>query len=124
MDPNYKSTELAAVESKIAAVVHRLEVLDERIDTGMDELDRNAQDERRDLQRQRDELELQRDQLELRLTVPPFTGTLSKAQAQAFMDAHGIRALLDDEFFQVLVQNNPILAQAYATLGLIARCGK
>lgn len=122
MYPNYRSTdELAAVESSIAAVTNRIEVIDVRIDTGTD--DQNAQDERRDLQRQLDQLELQRDQLELRLTVPPFTGTLSKAQAQALVDEHKIQALLDREDFQVLVQDNPTLAQAYATVALIARCG-
>jgi hypothetical protein len=32
--------------------------------------------------------------------------------------------LLDHEDLQVLVQNNPILAQAYATVALIAKHGK
>ena len=53
-----------------------------------------------------------------------FTGTLSKAEAQALMDAHDIQALLDREDIQVLIQDNPILTQAYTTVGLIAKYGK
>jgi hypothetical protein len=55
---------------------------------------------------------------------PIFTGTLTKAQAQALMDAHEIQALLDQEDHQLLIQDNPTLAGAYITLELIAKHGK
>ena len=120
--------ELAAVEYSIAAVTQQIEVIDARLFDGTGTDDRNAQDERRDLQRRRDQLELRRDQLELVLPVPIFTGTLTKAQAQALMDAHEIEVLLDGDGdldgCQVLIQNNPTLAQAYGTLALIAKHGK
>jgi hypothetical protein len=57
--------------------------------------------------------------------MPIFTGTLTKAQAQALMDAHDIQALFDGENdLQVLIQDNPTLAQAYTTIELIAKYGK
>jgi hypothetical protein len=56
--------------------------------------------------------------------MPIFTGTLTKAGAQALMDAHDIQALLDREDHQVLIQDNPTLAQAYGTIELIAKHGK
>jgi hypothetical protein len=114
-------TQLDSVLHSIAQLTHRIEVIDAGIDTGTD--DQNAQDERRDLQRRRDQLELRRDKLELVLPVPIFTGTLSKAEAQALMDEHKIQVLLDREDLQVLVQNNATLAKAYAIVALIAKHG-
>jgi hypothetical protein len=56
--------------------------------------------------------------------MPIFTGTLTKAQAQALMKAHEIPVLLEQEDSQLLIQDNPTLAGAYITLALIADHGK
>jgi hypothetical protein len=57
-------------------------------------------------------------------TVPIFTGTLPMARAKALMDAYEIEVLLDQQEFQLLIQNNPTPAEAYVTLALIAKRGK
>jgi hypothetical protein len=124
MYPNHRMTdELAAVEYSIAQVTQRLEVIDAtRSDgTGTDDDDRNAQD----LQRRYDQLERRRDQLERVLPVPICTMTLTKAEAQALVDAHGIaQRLPDPEEIPLLQENNPDLLQAHTTLELLRRYGK
>jgi len=55
-----------------------------------------------------------------------YQGTMTKAEAQALIDAHGIKKafFMDSQDVLLLTENNLTLLKAYVTLELIAKYGK